>query len=96
MIGTGRSPEELQGFGAPAHEVGEGFIDNLDHLLAGSKALHHLLAHDARGNPGDKVLGDLVMDIGFQQRHADFAKGFPNVFFGQFSLPAKILKNLLE
>ena len=71
-------------------------MDDLDHLLRRGEALHHFLAHGLFGDGGDEVLGDLVVYVGFQQRHAHFAHGRFDVALAQLALAAQLFKYLIQ
>ena len=58
-----------------AHEGGELLVDDLDDLLGGGEAFHHLVAHGALGDLSDEALGHRVVDVGFQKGHAHFPHG---------------------
>ena len=43
-----------------------------------------------------RSLSDVEVDVGFEQRDADFAQGFGDVFFGERALAAKVLEGALQ
>ena len=83
---------EAGGFLA-AHEVGQLFVDDLDHLLGGGQALHDLLAHGPLGHLIAEVLGHLVVDVGFQQGHAHLAHGGLDIGLGQFAVAFQLFEH---
>jgi hypothetical protein len=56
------------------------FANDLYDLLGGREGGEHLLPHGLLFYRFDKLLGDLEMDVGFEQRHADFAQSRLHVF----------------
>ena len=72
------------------------FVANdLYDLLSGTQALHHLLADGFGFDRVGELLDDLEVDVGFEQRHADFFQRFVQVSFGKLALAAQILKYAL-
>ena len=61
-------------------------MNDLDHLLRGGQALHHLGAHGPLADARDERLDHLEVDVGFQQGHAHFAQRLVYVRFGQATL----------
>ena len=47
-------------------------------------------------NVVDQFLDDLEVDVGLEQRQADFAQRFADVLFGQLALAAEILECTLQ
>ena len=47
-------------------------------------------------NPLNKVLGDLEVDVGFEQRATDLAQSIVNVALGNASLPAKRAEEVVK
>ena len=78
---VGRAAAHVQGLGLATHQRGQLLLDDLDDHLGGGEAFHHLLAHGPLAHSGNEVLGDLVVDVGFQQGQADFSHGVGNVLF---------------
>ena len=76
-----------------AHELGQLLVDDLDHLLGGGQAFHDLLPHGPLGHLIAEILGDLVVDIGLQQRHAHFPHGGLDVLLVQLALAAQLFEN---
>lgn len=56
-----------------AHELDQLVVDDFDDLLRGIERGEDLLPHRLFRNVGDKLLGDLEIDVRFQQRHAHLA-----------------------
>ena len=69
---------------------------NLDDLLGGRERRQHLGAHGLGADVLDQLADDVEVYVGFEHRHADFAQGFLNVFFGQRALAAEVLEGALE
>ena len=76
-----------------AHQGNELLVDDLDHLLGGGQALHDLLTHGALGDLGTEILGNLVVDIGFQQGHPHLAHGGFDVGLGQLAVAAQLFEH---
>ena len=79
-----------------AHKAGQFLVDDLDDLLGGGQALHDLLPHRALRNLSAEVLGNLVVDIGLQQRHTHLAHGGLNVGLVQLALAAQLFENAIQ
>ena len=77
---------------AAAHEGYQLLIDDLDHLLGGGQALHDLLTHGALGHLCAEVLGNLIVDIGFQQSHPHLAHGGLDICLGQLAVTAQLFE----
>ena len=84
--------DQLRGFLA-AHQGNQLLIDNLDHLLGGGQALHDLLPHRAFRDLGAELLRHLVVDVGFQQGHPDFAHRGLDVGLSQFAVAAQFFEH---
>ena len=77
---AGRLVGEAQlGFVA-AEDLDQLFVDDLDDLLRGRKRREHFLAHRLFLDVFDELFDDPEVDVGFEQRHADFAQGAPPCF----------------
>ena len=77
-----RFPVQRQAFrlAGPAQKFDQPVMDDLDDLLARRHRADHVLADGAILDPGDEILDHRQGDIGFQQRHADFAQRGLDVF----------------
>ena len=84
--------DQLRGFLA-AHQSDQLLVDDLDHLLGGGQALHDLLPHRAFRDLGAELLRHLVVDVGFQQGHPDFAHRGLDVGLGQFAVAAQFFEH---
>ena len=83
----GRLGFDVDAYGlVAAHELGEGFVYDLDDLLGGGQAFHNLLAHGPLGDPGDEVLGHLIVYVGLQQGGANLTHGSLDVRLGELTL----------
>ncbi|VTR70866.1 hypothetical protein DESC_870022 [Desulfosarcina cetonica] len=89
-------PLQLEPLVGVAHELGQRFVDNLDHLLARRQATHDLLAQRARLDLGHQLLDHLEVDIGFQKGHADLAQAIGNVLLGKLALPFELLEDRIQ
>ena len=77
---AGRLVGEAQlGFVA-AQDLDQLLVNDLDDLLGGRKRAEHFLAHGLDFDVLDELFDDLEVDVGFEQRHADFAQGALHVF----------------
>ena len=70
-------------------------MNDLDHLLAWGESANHFLTKRLLGDRGDKLLGNLKVDVGFQQGHAHFAQRLLDVFLGQPAVAAKLFKYIM-
>ena len=50
-----------------SHQLNKFVVDNFDDLLAGVEGAEHLLADGSLRDLGDEVLGDGVVDVGFEE-----------------------------
>jgi len=87
---------EVERGGVATQEGGQLVLENFDDLLAGRDAAQHVFAQRLGLDPCDEVLGHLVVDISFQQRHADGAHGVGDVRFGDRAVTAQIFEDVLE
>jgi hypothetical protein len=71
-------------------------VNNLHDLLAGRNALKHILTDGSILNASDKRTRDLVVDIGFEQRAANFSQRFLDICLCQLTLASKFLENTFE
>ena len=78
---------------AAAHKGYQLLIDDLDHLLGGGQALHDLLSHGALGHLCAEVLGNLIVDISFQQSHPHLAHGGLDICLGQLAVTAQLFEH---
>ncbi len=69
---------------------------DLDDLLAGRKRGQHFLPHGLGLDTVDQLLDHFEVDVGFEQRQADFAQSLGDVFLAQPGLAAKRLEGALE
>ena len=79
-----------------AEDVDQLIANDLDHLLGGRQRGQHLLADSLLADVFDQLFDDFEVDIGFQQRHANFLERFADVLFGQRALPSQVLKGALQ
>gem|GEM_PF-6377551 len=84
---------QVQWFGLAAHEGAQLVSHDLDDLLGRGEALHHLLAHGAVLDLGDELLGDLVVDVGFQQGQAHLSQGLGDVALRELAVALEPLES---
>ena len=70
--------------------------DDLDDLLRRGERGEHFLAHSLFPDGFDELLDDLEVDVGFEQRHANFAQSGFHVLGGELSLAAQVLEDALQ
>ncbi len=58
--------------------------------------MQHILADGAFADGGDKILDDLEVDVGFEQRQTHFAQRLLDILFGQTPLAAQLFKDRVE
>jgi len=78
---------------ARAHQFGQFLVDDLDHLLTGGEARHHLLAQGAQAHVLDEALDHAVVDIGLEQGQADFLQALVDVIFAELAVPPQLLED---
>ena len=71
-------------------------MDDLDELLVGREGAQDILAHRLRLHPLDEVLGDLEVDVGFEQRHAHVAQRLLDVRLGDPAGAADLAEHSFE
>ena len=76
----------------PAEQVGKLFVDDLNHLLAGGKALQNVVAQSPLLDCGDEVPGHAKVDVSLQQGAAYFAQCFVNFLLGEPALAGQTLE----
>ena len=87
---------ELQLGGVFAQDADQLVANDLDHLLGGRERRHHLLAQRLLADVVNQFFDDLEVDVGLEQRHADFFQRFADVLFRQRALSAQVLKGALQ
>jgi len=70
-------------------------MDDFDDLLPRLNAQQHFLAERLFPHLLDEVAGDLEIDVGFEQRHADFAQGIGDVALGDLAEAAQVAEGVL-
>ena len=82
---------EIQAGVLGTEQVNEFVVDDFNDLLAGLDTLDDFSADGLGFDAFDEIAGDLEIDVGFEQGHADFAQGFvPAIVVGadlDFDLP---------
>ena len=68
----------------------------LDDLLAGIEGAQHFLADRLLGDALDEVVGDVEVDVGFEQGLADLLQAFADVGFGEPAAAAQLLEGLAQ
>ena len=79
-----------------AEHLGELVEHDLDDVLCRRQRLHDLGGHAALLGLGDKLLDDLKVNVGLEQRHADVAHGRGDIGLGQLALAAQTVKCVVE
>src|SRR4029077_14162880 len=87
---------ELHARGVFAKHLDELVAENLDDLLSRREGGHDLLTDSFGADLIDKLLDNLEVDVGLEQRQADFAQGLVDVFLGQGGLSAEGFEGALE
>src|SRR3954469_7056648 len=71
-------------------------MKNLNDLLTRRDAAEHFLAERLLLDPSDELLGNLEIDIRFQQREAHLPERVIDVGFADRAMTAKVLKDVLK
>ncbi len=79
-----------------AQNLDQLFVNDLDHLLGGRKRRQHFLAHRLLLDIFDELFDHPEIDVGLEQRHADFPQRRFHVFGRQFTFAAEIFENPLQ
>ena len=69
----------------PAHQSGQLLVDNFNDHLRRRQALHHLGPDRPLGHGIGKILGNLIVDVRLQQRHAHLTHRVPHVRLRQLA-----------
>ena len=93
-VGDAVAKDELALGGA--EHLGELVEHDLDDVLRRRQRLHDLGGHAALLGLGDKLLDDLEVDVGLEQRHANVAHGRGDIGLGQLTLAAQAVKCVVE
>ena len=83
-------PLQIQLGGLAAQERNQLVVHDLDDLLRGADALDDFLSEAFAAHILHKVLNDLEINVGFQERETHLAQAGLNVFLGQLALSAQI------
>ena len=92
----GRLRGELHARRVFAEDLDQFVAHNLDDLLARRERGQHFLADRLGADLVDELLDHLEVDVGFEQRQANFAQCLVNVLFGELGLPAEALEGALK
>ena len=79
-----------------AHQVRKLFVYDFDDLLAGGEAFKDFRADCALGNGFDEILGNGVVYIGLEKRHAHFSHSGFYIRFGKLSATGQLFKRILK
>ena len=93
---AGRLVGEAQARFVAAQNLDQLFLNDLDHLLRRRKGAEHFLAHGLDLDVLDELLDYFEIDVGFEQRHADFAQGAFHILGRELAFAAKVLEDALE
>ncbi len=92
----GRLGGEVEARGVFAEQGDQLVAHDFDHLLGGRKRGEHFGADGLFADVLDEVGDDLEVDVGFEQRDADFAQRLGDVFFSERALAAKGFEGALQ
>ena len=93
MIATGGLPLRSSRGDSPPRSVGEFLVDDLDDLLGRGQRPHDLFPHRPLPDALDEGLGDLIVDVGFQQRQAHLAQGLAHLGLGELAPAFELLED---
>ena len=93
---AGRLVGEAQLRFVAAEDLDQFVADDSDDLLGGREGREHFLAHGLLLDAFDELFDDFEIDVGFEQRHADFAQGRLHVFGGELAFAAQVLEDTLQ
>jgi hypothetical protein len=79
-----------------AEDLDQFLVDDADDLLRGREGIEDFLPHGPRFDAFDELFDDLEIDVGFEQRHANFAQRRFHVFGRQASFAAQVLEDALQ
>ena len=88
----GRVGRDRQAGGLPAQKRDQLLVDDLDDLLRRGQAIQDLRVGRFFRDRLDEILGDLEVDVRFEQRHADLAHRVLDVRLSQPALAAQALE----
>ncbi len=92
----GRLGGELEPGGVLAEQGNELVANDLDDLFGGREGGEDLLPDGLGADLFDQILDDVEVDVGFEQRDADLAQGFGDIFFRERALAAEVFEGALE
>ena len=79
-----------------AQDLDQFFVNDLDHLLRRGERVQHLLAYRLLLDVFYKLFDNLEVDVGFEERHADFAQSGLHVFGRKLPFAAQVFEDPLE
>ncbi len=79
-----------------AQNLDQFFVNDLDYLLRGREGVEHFFAHGLLFDVFDQLFDNFEVDVGFEQRHANFSQGALHVFGREFAFAAQVLENPLQ
>ena len=79
-----------------AEQLGQFVAHDLHHLLVGRKLQQHFRAERLLADVRDEFVRDAEVDVGVEQRLADFAERGVEMLLGQLPLAAQVLERALQ
>ena len=79
-----------------AQDAGQLIANDGDDLLGGREGGEHLLSHGLFLDGFDELLDDFEVDVGFEQRHADFAQSGLHVRRRELAFAAQVFEDPLQ
>ena len=79
-----------------AQDLDQLFMNDLDDLLGRGEGGKHLFTHGLDLDIFDELFDNAEIDIGLEQRQADFPQSALHVFGRELAFAAQVLKNPLQ
>ena len=92
----GRRGGEIEPTALFTHQPNQFLVNDLDDLLAWGERLQDVLAEGLATNRVRKLLDDLDVDVGLEEREADFAKRFLEVRLADARFAPELLEDRFE
>ena len=87
---------QVEGRSIPTQQLGQFIVKDFNDLLPGRDAPQHLLSERPTFNPRDEILGNLKVNVGFEQRQSYLAQCIIDVALRDRAMTPEVFENILK